>query len=107
MYRAGFDEWGRCEDRQKGFVVAFGFSSDAEREAEAFRKKTGRVARGSGLLPRSCRGRVRWEWAFLGGGLYADGFRPFRPYIWERLYTGALTAPATKSEGPSGRGGCI
>ena len=30
------------EDRQKGFVVSFGFSSDAEHEAEAFRKKTGR-----------------------------------------------------------------
>ena len=30
------------EERQKGFVVAFGFSSDAEHEAEAFRKKTGR-----------------------------------------------------------------
>ena len=30
------------EERQKGFVVSFGFSSDAEHEAEAFRKKTGR-----------------------------------------------------------------
>ena len=31
------------EDRQRGFFVAFGFSSDAESECEAFRKKTGRI----------------------------------------------------------------
>jgi hypothetical protein len=31
------------EDRQRGFFVAFGYSSDAEAEAEAFRKRTGRI----------------------------------------------------------------
>ena len=31
------------EERQKGFVVAFGFSSDAEHEAEAFRVRSGRI----------------------------------------------------------------
>ena len=31
------------EDRQRGFCVAFGFSSDAESECEAFRKKSGRI----------------------------------------------------------------
>ncbi|MDP1861518.1 MAG: DNA methyltransferase [Gemmatimonadaceae bacterium] len=31
------------EDRQRGFFVAFNFSSDAEAECEAFRKKTGRI----------------------------------------------------------------
>ncbi|QDV91721.1 hypothetical protein RAS2_28250 [Phycisphaerae bacterium RAS2] len=31
------------EDRQRGFFVAFGFSSDAERECAAFHKKSGRI----------------------------------------------------------------
>ena len=31
------------EDRQRGFFVAFGFTSDAESECAAFHKKTGRV----------------------------------------------------------------
>ena len=31
------------EDRQRGFFVAFGFSSDAERECAAFYKKSGRI----------------------------------------------------------------
>jgi len=31
------------EDRQRGFFVAFGYSSDAEAECEAFRKKSGRI----------------------------------------------------------------
>ena len=31
------------EDRQRGFFVAFGYSSDAERECAAFHKKTGRI----------------------------------------------------------------
>ena len=31
------------EDRQRGFFVAFGFSSDAEAECAAFHKKTGRI----------------------------------------------------------------
>ncbi|MBS0190161.1 MAG: DNA methyltransferase [Phycisphaerales bacterium] len=31
------------EDRQRGFFVAFGFSSDAEAECNAFHKKTGRI----------------------------------------------------------------
>jgi len=31
------------EDRQRGFVVAFGYTSDAESEAAAFHKRTGRV----------------------------------------------------------------
>ncbi|MBL8747055.1 MAG: restriction endonuclease [Phycisphaerae bacterium] len=31
------------EDRQRGFFVAFGFSSDAEQECAAFHKKTGRI----------------------------------------------------------------
>lgn len=31
------------EDRQRGFLVAFGYSSDAETECEAFRKKSGRI----------------------------------------------------------------
>lgn len=31
------------EDRQRGFYVAFGFSSDAERECAAFHKKSGRI----------------------------------------------------------------
>ncbi len=31
------------EDRQRGFFVAFSFSSDAEAECAAFFKKTGRV----------------------------------------------------------------
>ena len=29
------------EDRQRGFFVAFGFSSDAERECSAFHKNSG------------------------------------------------------------------
>ncbi len=31
------------EDRQRGFFVAFGYSSDAERECNAFHKRTGRI----------------------------------------------------------------
>ena len=31
------------ENRQRGFYVAFGFSSDAERECAAFHKRTGRI----------------------------------------------------------------
>ena len=31
------------ENRQRGFFVAFGFSSDAERECAAFHKRTGRL----------------------------------------------------------------
>lgn len=31
------------EDRQRGFFVAFGFSSDAESECAAFHKKSGRI----------------------------------------------------------------
>ena len=31
------------EDRQRGFFVAFGFTSDAESECAAFHKKTGRI----------------------------------------------------------------
>ena len=31
------------EDRQRGFFVAFGFSSDAERECAAIHKKSGQV----------------------------------------------------------------
>ena len=31
------------EDRQRGFFVAFGYSSDAEAECSAFHKKTGRI----------------------------------------------------------------
>ena len=31
------------EDRQRGFFVAFGFTSDAESECAAFFKKTGRI----------------------------------------------------------------
>jgi len=30
------------EDRQRGFFVAFSYTSDAQRECAAFRKKTGR-----------------------------------------------------------------
>ncbi len=30
-------------ERQRGFFVAFGFSSDAEKECAAFYKKTGRI----------------------------------------------------------------
>ena len=35
-----------CEgegDHQRGFFVAFGYSSDAERESAAFHKRTGRI----------------------------------------------------------------
>ncbi len=31
------------ENRQRGFFVAFGYSSDAERECAAFHKRTGRI----------------------------------------------------------------
>jgi restriction endonuclease Mrr len=31
------------EDRQRGFFVAFGYSSDAEQEAAQFHKRTGRI----------------------------------------------------------------
>lgn len=31
------------EDRQRGFFVAFSYSTDAEREATAFHKRTGRI----------------------------------------------------------------
>lgn len=31
------------EDRQRGFFVAFGYSSDAERECNAFYTRTGRI----------------------------------------------------------------
>jgi hypothetical protein len=31
------------EDRQRGFVVAFGYTSDAESECAAFHKRTGRI----------------------------------------------------------------
>lgn len=31
------------EDRQRGFFIAFGYSSDAERECSAFHKRTGRI----------------------------------------------------------------
>ena len=31
------------EDRQRGFFVAFGYSSDAERECSAFHKRSGRI----------------------------------------------------------------
>ncbi|MFN7374044.1 MAG: hypothetical protein ACK5VC_00390, partial [bacterium] len=31
------------EDRQRGFFVAFGYTADAEAEAAAFHKKTGRI----------------------------------------------------------------
>lgn len=31
------------EDRPRGFFVAFGYSSDAERECNAFHKRTGRI----------------------------------------------------------------
>ena len=31
------------EDRLRGFFVAFGYSSDAERECNAFHKRTGRI----------------------------------------------------------------
>jgi len=31
------------ENRQRGFFVAFGYSSDAERECAAFHKKSGRI----------------------------------------------------------------
>lgn len=31
------------EDRQRRFSIAFGYSSDAQREANAFHKRTGRI----------------------------------------------------------------
>lgn len=31
------------EDRRRGFYIAFGYSSDAQREAIAFHKRTGRI----------------------------------------------------------------
>ena len=31
------------EDRQRGFFIAFGYSSDAHREANAFHKRTRRI----------------------------------------------------------------
>ena len=31
------------EDRQRGFFVSFGFSSDAERECTGFQRRTGRI----------------------------------------------------------------
>ena len=38
------------EDRQRGFFVAFGFSSDANAECAAFHKRTGRIMRYSQKL---------------------------------------------------------
>lgn len=32
-----------CEDRQRGFFISFGYTSDAEQECAAFFKKTKRV----------------------------------------------------------------
>lgn len=37
------------EERQRGFFVAFGFSSDAEQECAAFHKKTGRIIKCIGV----------------------------------------------------------
>ncbi len=31
------------EDRRRGFFIAFGYSTDAHREANAFHKRTGRI----------------------------------------------------------------
>lgn len=41
--RSGSSEPMEREDRQRGFFIAFGYSSDAQREASAFHKRTGRI----------------------------------------------------------------